>query len=60
MGQPTPPKFYAKPLQKSPSVGGGRTLLRVLGVMDVGLKALGIAHGRGLVEAAAGVVAEVR
>ena len=35
-------------------------VLGVLGVMDAGLKALGIAHGRGAVEAAAGVVAEVR
>ena len=34
-------------------------VLGVLAVMDAGLKALGIAHGRGAVEAAAGVVAEV-
>ena len=34
-------------------------VLGVLGVMDAGLKALGIAHGRGAVEAAAGVVGEV-
>ena len=34
-------------------------VLGVLGVMDAGLKALGIAHGAGAVEAAAGVVGEV-
>ena len=34
-------------------------VLGVLGVMEAGLTALGIAHGRGALEAAAGVVAEV-
>ena len=34
-------------------------VLGVLGVLDAGLKALGIAHGTGALEAAAGVVAEV-